>query len=42
VNLELTPLSGMADESHHGKAGELLPRLLGYPLSPGPQPLSPA
>jgi len=29
VNLEPTPLSGFADESHHGKAGEILPRLLG-------------
>ena len=29
VNLEPTPLSGFADESHHGKAGEVLPRLLG-------------
>ena len=42
VNLEPTPLTGMANESHHGKAGELLPRLLGYFLPPGPQPLSPA
>jgi NAD-dependent SIR2 family protein deacetylase len=42
VNLEPTPLSDMADESHHGKAGDLLPRLLGLSLSPGPQPLSPA
>jgi len=42
VNLEPTPLSGIADEAHHGKAGELLPRLLGLSLSPGPQPLSPA
>ena len=29
VNLEPTPLSRFADESHHGKAGEVLPRLLG-------------
>jgi NAD-dependent protein deacetylase/lipoamidase len=29
VNLEPTPLTALADEAHHGKAGELLPRLLG-------------
>ena len=29
VNLEPTDLSSRADESHHGKAGEILPRLLG-------------
>jgi NAD-dependent deacetylase len=29
VNLEPTSLSAFADESHHGKAGEVLPRLLG-------------
>jgi len=29
VNLEPTPLTALADESHHGKAGEILPRLLG-------------
>ena len=44
VNLEPTPLSGFADESHQGKAGELLPQLLGTlgtaPI-PNPQPLSP-
>lgn len=38
VNLEPTPLTPIAHESHHGKAGEILPRLLdihsafGYPL----------
>lgn len=44
VNLEPTPLSGFADESHQGKAGELLPQLLGTlgtaPI-PNPQPLIP-
>ena len=29
VNLEPTPLTPIAHESHHGKAGEILPRLLG-------------
>jgi NAD-dependent SIR2 family protein deacetylase len=29
VNLGPTPLTSLADESHHGKAGEILPRLLG-------------
>ena len=29
VNLEPTALSDLADESHHGKAGDVLPRLLG-------------
>jgi NAD-dependent deacetylase len=39
VNLEFTPLTPLAHESHRGKAGEILPRLLaldsafGYPLS---------
>lgn len=38
VNLEPTPLAPIAHESHHGRAGEILPRLLGidsavwYPL----------
>ncbi|HSB73376.1 MAG TPA: NAD-dependent deacylase [Candidatus Methylomirabilis sp.] len=31
VNLEPTPLTAIADESHHGRAGEILPRLLGFP-----------
>jgi NAD-dependent deacetylase len=35
VNLEPTPLTPLADESHHGKAGDVLPRLLGLP-SPVP------
>ncbi|MBI4841244.1 MAG: NAD-dependent protein deacylase, partial [candidate division NC10 bacterium] len=30
VNLEPTPLTSIAHESHHGKAGEILPRLLGF------------
>jgi NAD-dependent deacetylase len=30
VNLEPTPLTAIAHESHHGKAGEILPRLLGH------------
>lgn len=34
VNLEPTPLSRLADECYHGKAGDLLPRLLG--LQPEP------
>jgi NAD-dependent SIR2 family protein deacetylase len=29
VNLEPTPLTPIAHEAHHGKAGEILPRLLG-------------
>ncbi len=29
VNLEATPLTAIAHESHHGKAGEILPRFLG-------------
>jgi NAD-dependent deacetylase len=33
VNLEPTPLSPLADESHHAKAGDVLPRLLGLPAS---------
>jgi len=32
VNLEPTPLSAVADESHHGRAGEILPILLGAPV----------
>jgi NAD-dependent protein deacetylase/lipoamidase len=39
VNLEPTPLSAFADESHHGKAGEVLPQLLG-PLA-RPRSLTP-
>jgi NAD-dependent deacetylase len=39
VNLEPTPLSAAADESYHGRAGEILPRLLGVPLlHPPPTP----
>lgn len=30
VNLEPTPLTSIAHESHHGKAGEILPKLLGH------------
>jgi NAD-dependent deacetylase len=30
VNLEPTPLTSLVHESHHGKAGEILPRLLGF------------
>ncbi len=30
VNLEPTALTSIAHESHHGKAGEILPRLLGF------------
>jgi NAD-dependent deacetylase len=30
VNLEPTPLTPLAHESHHGKAAEILPRLLGF------------
>jgi NAD-dependent deacetylase len=36
VNLEPTPLSAVADESHRGKAGEVLPRLLGALARPRP------
>lgn len=36
VNLEPTPLTSIAHESHHGKAGEILPRLLGLTPVPGP------
>ncbi len=39
VNLEPTPLTSIAHESHHGKAGEILPRLLS--TSPSPQPPTP-
>jgi len=42
VNLEPTPLTALAHESHHGKAGDLLPRLLGFSLAPDPQPPTPA
>jgi NAD-dependent deacetylase len=42
VNMEPTPLTAVAHESHHGKAGDLLPRLLGLSLTPDPQPPSPA
>jgi NAD-dependent deacetylase len=38
VNLEPTPLSSVVHESHHGKAGEILPRLLG--TRPDPRPLT--
>ena len=41
MNLEPTPLSGNADESHRGKAGDLLPQLLGLSRTPDPQPPSP-
>ena len=41
VNLEPTPLTALAHESHRGKAGDLLPRLLGVSLTPDPQPPSP-
>jgi NAD-dependent deacetylase len=34
VNLEPTPLSAFADECHHGKAGEVLPQLLGSLMRP--------
>ncbi len=34
VNLEPTPVTSCADESHHGKAGEVLPRLLGALAQP--------
>ena len=34
VNLEPTPFSALADEAHHGKAGEILPRLLGIQREP--------
>lgn len=30
VNLEPTPLTSLAQESHHGKAAEILPRLLAF------------
>jgi len=35
VNLESTPLTPIAHESHHGKAGEILPRLLDIPSALG-------
>jgi NAD-dependent deacetylase len=41
VNLEATPLTRIADETHYGKAGEILPRLLGtlaQPRTPTPNP----
>ena len=31
VNLEPTPLTAFVDESHHGRAGDILPRLLDLP-----------
>jgi NAD-dependent deacetylase len=40
VNLDPTPLTAVAHESHHGKAGDVLPRLLG--LSPPPDPPPPS
>jgi len=39
--MEPTPLTAVAHESHHGKAGDLLPRLLGLSLTPDPQPRPP-
>jgi NAD-dependent deacetylase len=39
VNLEPTPLTPIAHESHHGRAGEILPRLLA--TAPDPRPLAP-
>lgn len=41
VNLEATPLTRIADETHYGKAGEILPRVLGplalpHTLTPSP------
>jgi hypothetical protein len=41
VNLRPMPLSHVADETHYGKAGEILPRLLGplaqpHTLTPSP------
>ncbi len=40
VNLGPTPLTSLAHESHHGKAGEILPRLLGITPVPGlPSPV---
>lgn len=41
VNLEATPLTRIADETHYGKAGETLPRVLGplaRPRTPTPNP----
>jgi len=41
VNLEATPLTRIADETHSGKAGEILPRVLGAlarPRTPTPNP----
>jgi len=38
VNLEPTPLSAIADESHLGRAGEILPALLGIPSAPDALP----
>jgi len=41
VNLEPTALTSSAHESHHGKAGEILPRLLGIsPVLGPPSPVS--
>ncbi len=34
VNLEPTPLTSLVDEAHHGRAGEILPRLLGIRSAP--------
>jgi NAD-dependent deacetylase len=41
VNLEPTPLSELADESHHGQAGEILPTLLGLPPTGSERTCSP-
>jgi NAD-dependent deacetylase len=39
VNLEPTPLTAIAHEAHHGRAGEILPALLG--VAPDPRPRNP-
>src|SRR5512136_453334 len=41
VNLEPTPLSSLVDEAHHGRAGEVLPRLLDAAHGPRVNPCSP-
>jgi NAD-dependent deacetylase len=41
VNLEPTPLSSLVDEAHHGRAGEILPRLLDSFHGPRVNPCSP-
>jgi len=40
VNLEPTPLSSLVDEAHHGRAGEILPRLLDAAHGPRVNPCS--